>query len=65
VVEYEGASFSIADSIYGSLFYMCTGFHGCHVLIGTIFLFVCLYRLRSGELLSSDVHFGFEAAAWY
>jgi len=63
-VEYEEASFSIADSIYGSTFFIATGFHGLHVLIGTIFLFVCLIR-RVNQQFSSYHHFGFEAAAWY
>jgi len=63
-VEYEEASFSIADSIYGSTFFIATGFHGLHVLIGTIFLFVCLIRSLKQQF-SSYHHFGFEAAAWY
>uniref|UniRef100_UPI0030E3DD81 cytochrome oxidase subunit III n=1 Tax=Stenchaetothrips minutus TaxID=3118776 RepID=UPI0030E3DD81 len=63
-VEYQEASFTIADSIYGSTFFMATGFHGIHVLIGTIFLLVCLLRSNSNHF-SSYHHFGFEAAAWY
>jgi len=62
--EYIEASFSIADSSYGSIFFVATGFHGLHVLIGTTFLIVCLIR----HLLmhySAEHHFGFEAAAWY
>nr|YP_008378735.1 cytochrome c oxidase subunit III [Appalachioria falcifera]AFR77032.1 cytochrome c oxidase subunit III [Appalachioria falcifera] len=62
--EYYEASFSIADSVYGSVFFMATGFHGLHVLIGSSFLLVCLIR----QVLShySEIHhFGFEAAAWY
>merc|ERR1711874_697974 len=43
--EYIEASFTIADSVYGTTFYVATGFHGLHVLIGTTFLAVCLYRL--------------------
>ncbi|KAK3919077.1 Cytochrome c oxidase subunit 3 [Frankliniella fusca] len=63
-VEYKEASFSISDSIYGSCFFMATGFHGIHVLIGTIFLFICFIRLIK-EHFSSYHHFGFEASAWY
>nr|WGL40362.1 cytochrome c oxidase subunit 3 [Hylurgus micklitzi] len=62
--EYNEASFSLSDSIYGSTFYMTTGLHGLHVIIGTMFLSICLIR----ELLnhfSSKHHLGFEAAAWY
>lgn len=62
--EYIEASFTISDSVYGSIFFLATGFHGCHVLIGTIFLFVCLIRLINNHF-SSQHHFGFEAAAWY
>nr|YP_009967229.1 cytochrome c oxidase subunit III [Diaphanes citrinus]QEO18991.1 cytochrome c oxidase subunit III [Diaphanes citrinus] len=62
--EYFESSFSISDSIYGSSFFLATGFHGLHVIIGTSFLMVCLYRLIINQL-SSNHHFGFEAAAWY
>nr|ADD62149.1 cytochrome c oxidase subunit III [Takobia yixiani] len=62
--EYIEAPFSIADSAYGSCFYMATGFHGFHVLIGTTFLLVCLIRLMMNQFSGSH-HFGFEAAAWY
>src|SRR6201996_7392245 len=50
--------------LYGSSFFMATGFHGFHVLIGTIFLAVCLMRLLNGAFTPKQ-HFGFEAAAWY
>ena len=50
--------------LYGSSFIMATGFHGFHVLIGTIFLTVCLIRLLAGGF-TPEKHFGFEAAAWY
>lgn len=63
-IEYKEASFTIADSIYGSTFFIATGFHGLHVLIGTIFLLVCFIR-RLKNHFSSYHHFGFEAAAWY
>lgn len=62
--EYYEASFSIADSVYGATFFVATGFHGLHVIIGTTFLFICLGRLRMAHFSSSH-HFGFEAAAWY
>jgi cytochrome c oxidase subunit 3 len=50
--------------LYGSSFFLATGFHGFHVLIGTIFLAVCLFRLLAGQF-TPNKHFGFEAAAWY
>nr|AXY66804.1 cytochrome c oxidase subunit III [Lymantria xylina] len=62
--EYLEAPFSIADSIYGSTFFMATGFHGLHVIIGTLFLLFCLIRHLNNHF-SSNHHFGFEAAAWY
>lgn len=62
--EYIEAPFTIADSVYGSTFYMATGFHGVHVLIGTTFLLVCLLRHLNNHFSKSH-HFGFEAAAWY
>lgn len=63
-LEYWEATFSISDSVYGSTFFMATGFHGLHVLIGTSFLAVCLGRILNNHF-SSYHHFGFEAAAWY
>ena len=62
--EYAAAPFAFKDSIYGSTFFMATGFHGFHVLVGTIFLIVCLIRALLGHF-KQDQHFGFEAAAWY
>jgi cytochrome c oxidase subunit III len=62
--EYAHAPFAFKDSIYGSTFFMATGFHGFHVLIGTIFLAVCLFRALGGDFTAKQ-HFGFEAAAWY
>jgi len=64
LLEYKSAPFSISDSVYGSIFYLMTGFHGFHVLIGTCFLFVCLIRLLFNHF-SLQHHIGFEAAAWY
>jgi cytochrome c oxidase subunit 3 len=52
------------DGLYGSSFFMATGFHGFHVIIGTLFLMVCLGRLLAGHFTEKK-HFGFEAAAWY
>nr|ALJ93719.1 cytochrome c oxidase subunit III [Ettchellsia sinica] len=63
-MEYNNANFTIADSVFGSIFYMVTGFHGIHVLIGTIFLLVSLIRMYNNHY-SSYHHFGFEGAAWY
>nr|QIT06596.1 cytochrome c oxidase subunit 3 [Sminthurinus signatus] len=63
-MEYNEASFSIADSVYGASFFMATGFHGIHVLIGTMFLTICLGRNMKNHF-SKNHHFGFEAAAWY
>lgn len=63
-VEYVEAPFTISDSVYGSCFFMATGFHGFHVFVGTVFLTVCLFRLQADEFTKRH-HFGFEAAAWY
>jgi cytochrome c oxidase subunit 3 len=60
--EYVEASFTIADSRYGSTFFVATGFHGLHVIIGTTFLLTCLLR-QLNKHFSSSHHFGFEAAA--
>jgi cytochrome c oxidase subunit 3 len=62
--EYIHAPFAFKDSIYGATFFMATGFHGFHVIIGTIFLAVCLFRSMAGDFTPKQ-HFGFEAAAWY
>jgi cytochrome c oxidase subunit 3 len=64
VLEYCDASFTISDSVFGSCFYMATGFHGFHVFIGTICLFVSLIRLVLNHFTETH-HFGFESAAWY
>nr|YP_010585944.1 cytochrome c oxidase subunit III [Parapsyche difformis]UZZ43680.1 cytochrome c oxidase subunit III [Parapsyche difformis] len=63
-MEYFEATFSLADSVFGSTFFVATGFHGLHVLIGTTFLLICLIRLYMNHF-SQNHHFGFEAAAWY
>jgi cytochrome c oxidase subunit 3 len=64
VYEYSHAAFGFKDNIYTSVFFMATGFHGFHVLVGTIFLIVCLVRAIQGQF-TPEKHFGFEAAAWY
>ncbi|MBH0236975.1 cytochrome c oxidase subunit 3 [Methylobrevis albus] len=63
-VEYSHAAFEFGGNIYGATFYMATGFHGFHVIVGTIFLFICLLRALKGHFTPKQ-HFGFEAAAWY
>jgi heme/copper-type cytochrome/quinol oxidase subunit 3 len=60
--EYGHALFSIEDTVYGSVFYLITGFHGFHVFLGTIFLIVCLLRHMNYHFTNRH-HFGFEAAA--
>lgn len=62
--EYSHAAFGLSETVYGGVFYMATGFHGFHVIIGTIFLFVCLMRFIRGHM-TPQAHMGFEAAAWY
>lgn len=66
--EYAHAAFAFnrdnGGNIYGSTFFMATGFHGFHVIIGTLFLIVCLFRALAGHFTPKQ-HFGFEAAAWY
>ncbi len=64
VYEYIDAPFAFSGSIYGATFYMATGFHGFHVLVGTIFLIVCLIRSMKGHF-TPEQHFGFEASDWY
>jgi cytochrome c oxidase subunit 3 len=64
IYEYTHAAFGFAGNIYGANFFMATGFHGFHVLIGTIFLAICLYRVYQGHFTPQS-HLGFEAAAWY
>jgi cytochrome c oxidase subunit III len=62
--EYGHAAFNFSGHIYGATFFMATGFHGFHVVVGTIFLAVCLFRAMKGHFTPKQ-HFGFEAAAWY
>jgi cytochrome c oxidase subunit 3 len=62
--EYSHAGFGFKGHIYGATFFMATGFHGVHVIIGTIFLTVCLFRAYAGHF-NAKQHLGFEFAAWY
>ncbi len=62
--EYAHAPFAFTDGIYPSTFFLATGFHGFHVIVGTMFLAVCWLRCAKGHF-QADHHFGFEAAAWY
>jgi cytochrome c oxidase subunit III len=63
-IEYAEAGFSFSGNLYGATFFMATGFHGFHVLVGTIFLIVCLVRAMRDEFTPKQ-HLGFEFAAWY
>jgi len=60
--EYVNATFTLADGVYGSTFYMLTGLHGFHVIVGTIFLFVALVR-RIRHHYTMSTHIGYECAA--
>jgi len=62
--EYTVAPFTIADSVYGSTFFLLTGFHGLHVIVGTILISVAFWRVLKGHF-SKNRHVGFEIAAWY
>ena len=62
--KYLTAGMGNLSAIYGTTFFMATGFHGMHVIIGTLFLIVCLFRALKGHFTPTS-HFGFEAAAWY
>jgi cytochrome c oxidase subunit 3 len=63
-IEYSHATFDFSGNIFGATFFMATGFHGAHVIIGTIFLAVCLLRVYLGQFTPTQ-HLGFEFAAWY
>jgi cytochrome c oxidase subunit 3 len=63
-IEYMNAGFTIADGAYGSTFYMATGFHGLHVLIGTLFIGVAFFRVLSYQLTDHH-HLGFESSILY
>jgi cytochrome c oxidase subunit 3 len=62
--EYSHAAFGFKGNIYGATFFMATGFHGFHVIVGSIFLIVCLVRALAGQFTPKQ-HLGFEFAAWY
>lgn len=63
--EYHHAAFKLTDGVYAANFYLATGFHGVHVMVGTIFLAVCYFRARKGHFKAGNGHLGFEFAAWY
>ena len=64
-LEYADSPFPFAGGgIYPAVFFLATGFHGFHVIVGTCFLIVCWFRSRDGQF-TPERHFGFEAAAWY
>jgi heme/copper-type cytochrome/quinol oxidase subunit 3 len=62
--EYNVAPFSINDGVFGSLFFLLTGFHGLHVIIGTIFLIICFIRQLDYHFTCKQ-HVGFESGIWY
>lgn len=63
-IEYAECRFSLGDRVYGTTFFVATGFHGLHVIIGRRFLLVCLFRHMFCHF-SRFHHLGFEAAVWY
>ena len=63
--EYHHAAFKLNDGIYASNFYLATGFHGLHVIIGTIFLTICYFRSKRGDFSNGNSYLGFEFASWY
>jgi len=64
--EYKYAPFNINDSVYGSIFYLLTGFHGLHVIVGVIFLSVTFFRFYNGHFLTKrEYHLGLEFSIWY
>jgi len=65
IIEYSHIVFKISDGVYPSNFYLTTGFHGVHVIIGTIFLAICYFRTLKGHFDQPNSHLGFEFAAWY
>lgn len=65
VYEYHHATFAFDQGIYASNFYMATGFHGLHVVVGTIFLIVCYFRTKKGDFDDANNRLGFKFASWY
>lgn len=65
IIEYNLATYDISDGIFGSVFYMATGFHGIHVFIGLIYLGVCFFRFFKLNEFTRDRHLGLELAIWY
>ena len=63
-IEYSHSPFPLTGGAYPSVFFLATGFHGFHVIVGTLFLIVCWFRAQADHF-TPDRHFGFEAAAWY
>ena len=61
---YRDLNLKLSSGIYGSTFYLLSGFHGFHVLVGTLMLLVITIRLMKGHF-TPERHFGFEGAAWY
>jgi heme/copper-type cytochrome/quinol oxidase subunit 3 len=64
LIEYINSTFRISDSVYGRRFFVITGFHGLHVMVGTLFLLVCLFRILQKHITYNH-HFGYEASIWY
>jgi len=64
VMEYLSSKYYMTDGVYGSIFFMITGFHGFHVIIGSVFLAVCFFRFLNYHFTPKH-HLGFQAAAWY
>lgn len=62
--EYTYSGFSINDGVYGSIFYLLTGFHGFHVIVGTTYLIIVAIRMRFSHFTANN-HLAFETAAWY
>jgi heme/copper-type cytochrome/quinol oxidase subunit 3 len=64
IYEYSHTSFSMSDSVYGSIFFIATGFHGLHVVIGSLIILVQSIRLKLLHFSPSH-HVGYEIACWY
>jgi cytochrome c oxidase subunit 3 len=67
VIEYSISTFHINDSAYGSVFYLITGFHGFHVVIGSLFILANYLRISNPKKITftKQQHFGFLASLWY